>query len=291
MLNKTSLKGRQNFPEIMKYLDQKLLDTPIMIVGLIRNGVRTIEANIAILSKALSKFSEVHWLLVESDSTDSTEQLLREISERIPHFRYLSLGRLSEKMSQRTERLAFCRNAYRQEILSNPLYESIQHVIVSDLDDTNSLLCEEAILSCWERDDWDVVTANQKGPYYDIWTLRHPVWCTNDCWLEHRFLSQFGGHPADLTYACVYSKMIEVPTHLEWLEVDSAFGGLAIYKKSIMRNGQYLGLYPNGVEICEHVPFNIEIRQRGGRIFINPRLINTDYTEHSLPLKIFQTAN
>ncbi|MBU3616543.1 hypothetical protein [Polynucleobacter sp. JS-Polo-80-F4] len=269
----------------MKHVDQSLLDAPIMVVGLIRNGVATLEANIAVLSKALSKFSEVHWLLVESDSTDGTEQLLRDISERVPRFRYLSQGNLNEKMPQRTERLAFCRNVYRQEILNNPLYQQVKYVIVSDLDDTNSLLSEEAILSCWERDDWDVVTANQKGPYYDIWALRHPVWCSNDCWLEHRFLSQFNNRHLDLTYACVYSKMIEVPNHLDWLEVDSAFGGLAIYKKSTMKMGVYVGLYANGSEVCEHVPFNMGIRETGGRIFLNPRLINTDYTDHSLPLK------
>lgn len=269
----------------MKFVDKVLLDTPIIVVGLVRNGVPKLEENVTILNKALSKFSEVHWLLIESDSTDDTERLLKKISEKVPRFRYLSQGNLSEKMPQRTERLAFCRNVYLQEILNNPLYERINYAIVSDMDDTNSLLSEDAILSCWERDDWDVVAANQKGPYYDIWTLRHPVWCANDCWLEHRFLSQFGGNPNDLTYACVYSKMIEVPTHFEWLEVDSAFGGLAIYKKSIMSKSQYLGLYSNGVEICEHVPFNIGIRGGGGRIFINPRLINTDYTEHSLPLK------
>ena len=227
----------------------------------------------------------MYWLLVESDSSDGTEHILERLSKQIPLFRFLCQGNLSEKMQRRTERLAYCRNVYLQEILNNPIYEHVKYVVVSDLDDTNSLLSEEAVLSCWERDDWDVVTANQKGPYYDIWTLRHPVWCSNDCWLEHRFLSQFSNRPEDLIYACVYSKMIEVPTHLEWLEVDSAFGGLAIYKKSIMNKGGYVGLYPNGIEICEHVPLNMSIREAGGRIFLNPRLINTDYTEHSLPLK------
>jgi len=270
----------------MKYINQQLFDTPVLVVGLIRNGVNTIEANISTIRQALSKFSEVHWLLVESDSTDDTQQLLSQISGRIPLFRFLKQGDLRERMPLRTERLAFCRNVYLQETINNPMYEQVKYVIVSDMDDTNSLLSEEALLSCWERDDWDVCTANQKGPYYDIWALRHPVWCANDCWLEHRFLSQFNNRHDDLVYACVYSKMIEVPIHLEWLEVDSAFGGLAVYKKSAMKKGRYVGLYPNGIEICEHVPFNMGIRANGGRIFINPRLINTDYTEHSLPLKV-----
>jgi hypothetical protein len=76
-----------------------------------------------------------------------------------------------------------------------------------------------------------------------------------------------------------------LPLESDWLEVDSAFGGLAVYKKSVMMHGQYIGRYENGMEIAEHVPFHMEIRAHGGRILINPRLINTDYTEHSLPLK------
>jgi hypothetical protein len=83
--------------------------------------------------------------------------------------------------------------------------------------------------------------------------------------------------------------MINLPREAEWLEVDSAFGGLAIYKKSIMSQGSYIGLYDNGIEVCEHVPFHFGIRQKDGKIFINPRLINTDYTEHSLPLKAITT--
>lgn len=266
-------------------LDENFLKRPLLICGLVRNGAFVIEGNIEKLNQASSRFSEVHWLIIESDSSDDTVEVLDGLSRKIPNFRYLSLGNLTEKMPLRTERLAFCRNSYLQEIKQNTIYGNVEYVLVSDLDDTNALLTEESLLSCWQRDGWDVCTANQLGPYYDIWTLRHHLWSPGDCWLEHRFLSQFNSNHSNLTYACVYSKMIVVPPDFEWLEVDSAFGGLAIYKKSIMSQGTYIGLYDNGIEICEHVPLNFGIREQGGKIFINPKLINTDYTEHSLPLK------
>ena len=79
--------------------------------------------------------------------------------------------------------------------------------------------------------------------------------------------------------------MIQLPPTLEWLEVDSSFGGLGVYKKAVMCESEYIGLYDNGMEVCEHVPFHLRIRGSGKNIFINPRLINTDYTEHSAPLK------
>jgi hypothetical protein len=188
-------------------------------------------------------------------------------------------------MPLRTERIAHCRNIYLDEIRSNPLYKEVEYVIVSDLDNNNPLISEEAILSCWQRSDWDVCTANQLGPYYDIWALRHPLWSPEDCWLQHRFFSQFNRNGSDVLYACIFSKMIELPIESDWVEVDSAFGGLAIYKKSSMGFGRYIGLYTNGLEVCEHVPFHIAIKQNKGKIYINPRMINTDFTDHSMPLK------
>jgi glycosyltransferase involved in cell wall biosynthesis len=262
-----------------------LFDRPLLIVGLVRNGEGFIEKNIARLNEASSKFKKVHWLLIESDSTDATLSILANLSKKIENFKYISEGNLVEKFPLRTARIAHCRNIYLHEIRNNMAYQDVEFVIVSDLDDTNSLLTEEGLLSCWAQTGWDICTANQQGPYYDVWALRHPFWSPNDCWLGHQFLMQYSKRPNEVLYSCVFSKMIEIPQDSQWIEVDSAFGGLAIYKKSIMSHGEYIGLYDNGSEICEHVPFHSVIRNHGGRIFINPKMINTDYTEHSLPLK------
>lgn len=270
---------------------KNLFKNPILIVGCIRNGAITLGENIFQISRAVSEFSEVNWLLIESDSSDSTLSELEKVSEKNSNFRFISQGHLIESMPLRAERLAFCRNTYLQEIRTNPLYQEVEYIIVSDFDDTNKLLNKEAILSCWERNDWDICAANQQGPYFDVWALRHPFWSPGDCWLEHRFLSQFNRRPSELAYACIFSKMIELPIDAQWLEVDSAFGGLAVYKKTSMLKGAYIGLYPNGMEVCEHVPFHLAIKEGGGRIFINPRLINTDFTEHSLPLKGLTLSN
>lgn len=264
---------------------EQLFNTPFLVTGLVRNVAPLLEKNVMQLHQALSKFSEIHWLLIESDSSDETLEVLAELSKKIPKFRFLSKGNLKEGMPLRTERIAYCRNLYLDEISSNVVYKNVEFVIVSDFDNNTVLINEQAILSCWENSDWDVCTANQLGPYYDIWALRHPLWSPNDCWLQHRFMSQFDGNESNVLYACIFSKMIQLPIDMNWLEVDSAFGGLAIYKKTSMLCGRYIGLYENGLEVCEHVPFHMAIRNNQGKIYINPRLINTDFTDHSMPLK------
>lgn len=58
---------------------------------------------------------------------------------------------------------------------------------------------------------------------------------------------------------------------------------MAVYKKECFDKSEYVGLYEDGEEICEHVPFNQKLRKSGAKLFINPRLINANITEHSEP--------
>ena len=83
------------------------------------------------------------------------------------------------------------------------------------------------------------------------------------------------------TACAVYSRMIEIGEADDWIEVDSAFGGLGIYKIDFLRGLRYKGLNDHGEELCEHVPFHKAIKANGGRIFINPSLINAELTDHS----------
>jgi hypothetical protein len=152
--------------------------------------------------------------------------------------------------------------------------------MVADLDGMNSLLTERAVLSCWTRGEWDVCTANQRGPYYDIYALRHQWWSPNDWCSQYSFLLSHGARAARAYSASIYARMIRVREDSEWLEVDSAFGGLAIYRKQAMLSGEYIGLAADGTEQCEHVAFHKQLRQENKRIFINPKLINAGYTGH-----------
>ncbi|HEV2269406.1 MAG TPA: hypothetical protein VGR92_08110 [Steroidobacteraceae bacterium] len=253
----------------------------VLVVGTVRNCAGQVGAQAARLGSALAGFARVQWLLIESDSTDATVSRLQELAARSGDFDYLSLGNLRERMPLRTERIAFCRNAYLEQLRTDERYAQVDFVVVADFDGVNSLLTEEAVASCWRRDDWAVCAANQRGRYYDIWALRHAEWSPNDCWAQYRFLTRHGVSHAKAWSVCVRSRMVRIAREAHWIEVDSAFGGLAIYRRGALQHGRYVGSDAAGGECCEHLALHSELRAQGCRIFINPALINGDSRDHT----------
>jgi hypothetical protein len=92
------------------------------------------------------------------------------------------------------------------------------------------------------------------------------------------------GHPRALAIA-IHSRMVSLSPKAQWIEVDSAFGGLAIYRREALLAGRYRGMTDAG-PICEHVPLHAELRAQGYRIFINPALINARRTDHSARIRL-----
>jgi len=257
----------------------------VLVVGLARNCGLTIASEVATIGAALRGFRSVRWLVIESDSDDNTVEALSIMATHDPGFRYLSLGALRKGLPLRTERIAHCRNRYLQEIRSHADYHDVDFVVVADLDGMNGQLTSEGIASCFERDDWDACTANQSAPYYDVWALRHDLWSSGDCWEQQRFLAGLGMEPEEARYRAVYCKMIRLPMTSPWIEVRSAFGGLAIYTRRAMLSGGYAGVGADGRETCEHVAFNEGLTRQGMRIFINPKLINGSHSAHTEPVR------
>jgi glycosyltransferase involved in cell wall biosynthesis len=252
----------------------------IAVVGLARDCEATLDATLARIEVALSPGRLVHWCVVESDSSDRTPELLTTLAARRPRFTALSLGKLKERLPLRTQRIAHCRNAYLDWLRETTSRATIGHVLVTDLDGVIDRLDAEGLASCWLRADWSVCAANVEGPYYDIWALRHPEWCPGDCWREADFLIGLGASVDRARYAAVYSRMICLPPEAEWIEVESAFGGMALYRTEALLGARYHGLAADGGEVCEHVALHAQIRASGGRILINPRLLASSGTPH-----------
>jgi len=262
-------------------MTEDLSKLKILVAGTARNCEKTIRQDVAALNKALGFCQEVFWLIIESDSSDATTSKLESMAREFGNFRFFSLGRLAESLPLRTQRLAHCRNIYLDELWSNPIYADVSYLVVADFDGMNHLITAEGFQSCWTRSDWAACTANQRGPYYDIWALRHCEWNPGDWMKQHRFLSTHGVGSWRAGRAALYSKMITINETGAWIEVDSAFGGLAIYRRNALGGARYFGVNEVGEEICEHVSLNSQIRSRGHRIFINPRLINAGITRHA----------
>lgn len=266
-----------------------LLALEVALVGVTRNGARFLPSSLECMRRATGMFGRVHGLLVESDSTDHTLSVLRDLAQHWPALRFRTEGSLRERLPQRTARIAHCRNVYLDELAHNPLYAGVSHVIVADLDRVCRDLDTEALASCWAATEpWDVCTANQGDYYYDIWALRHPLWCPGDAWQEQKaLLPLLGKRAAD--EVALFSRMVHIDPKRSWIEVDSAFGGLAVYRREALLSGRYVGLDEAGREVCEHVTMHAQLRARGHRIFINPALINARRTQHAGRKKLWRT--
>lgn len=264
-------------------------DYKFLVLGVIRNGGSVLIEQVRTINRAFSKAGSFQWFVVESDSDDETVQTLGSLTEALPHFRFLSLGKMRDLHPQRTERIAIARNRCLKELRDFPGYQDVDYVVVADLDGVNAQLTEVGVRSCWmDAPQWDVCCANQSAPYYDIWALRHKDWSPNDCQAQYRFLLEHGASIEKALHVAVFGRMVRIASNDDWTEVDSAFGGLAIYRRQILESLSYQGLDGDGQEWCEHVSLHAQIKERGGRIFINPRLINGGWNEHSREMKMTQ---
>jgi hypothetical protein len=130
-----------------------------------------------------------------------------------------------------------------------------------------------------------------------MWTLRHPVLCPHDIW-EEVFDYSFKNHVSDeVAFNETFKRrLFSLSPDASPVEVDSAFGGFGIYKLSyvLQNKNPYLGSKvkllqnPNPFQIvrwqvCEHVHFNLGIRNLGGKLFILPQLVNANNARGYFP--------
>lgn len=259
------------------------MKTKLLVVSTVRDVSKTIRNDIKILRKALCPRFDTYWLFVESDSADNTISVLQQICLNDPTIRFISLGNLSSTLHHREARLAYCRNIYMHEIDYHHAYQHIPYVFVADCDGINHHLTASSIESCFNNGQkWDACFPNQKGPYHDIYALRHQTWnpiCVNR---QLEFLTAINVDIASSYRLALYSRMITIPLNNDWIEVASAFGGCAFYRLEAIRGKRYSCL-ENGRLVCEHVPFHHQLVQSGCSLYINPLFINSRINMHNRP--------
>jgi glycosyltransferase involved in cell wall biosynthesis len=263
------------------HLIEKISKENLVILGICRNVESDLESDVIKLIDAFQDFKSVHFRLVESDSTDGTLQVLERLSHQIHNFEFVSVGDLESTIPSRVKRIAHCRNICLQLLQGDSRLSGANYVAISDFDGVNSLLTRKGVLSCWEREDWDVCTANQDAPYYDIFALRHRTWSPNNCWKYESELMRGGMNPASAREKAVYSRQKRIPQNSPWIQVESAFGGLAIYRRNCLNGVSYNAVYENGEEDCEHIFIHKQIADKGYKIFINPKFINLGWNGHN----------
>lgn len=270
-----------------------------ILLGTVSNVAKKIEKDLNVVLKALSYFSSVKVFLVESDSKDSTLEVLESLREKKSNFEYITLGQLKDRVPDRIERIRICRNEYIQFIRSLKSADLPEYVIIADLDGMNGKLTHKAITSCFVRSDWDAVFSNQRGGYYDILALRHDIWQPLDyndelAWYRSlvipkrpNYLQLYESLRLRFNYDqarnyAIYRKMLRFKISHPWIEVNSAFGGIGIYKSEVLLKYDYSSEHDYGKGISEHVSFHSKMRRDGLKLFINPAFINEGWNTYNI---------
>jgi FkbM family methyltransferase len=223
-------------------------------------------------------------VIVENDSKDGTRDTLGRWARAQPNRVLLTIEGLGS-VTSRTGRLALARNAYLDFIAANPI-RAADFLVVLDFDAVNSEPISEiafgnAIGLLAQNPGVAAVFACSDPAYYDIWPLRHPEWCPGDVWVEVREERELP--PALAVERYVYSRQVVIPETAQPIQVQSAFGGLGIYRSSAIQGARYDGVTASGVECSEHVPFNAKVAERG-TLLILPTLRNRAPLEHLRPM-------
>jgi hypothetical protein len=276
----------------------RIIDKRAVFVGCARNcavALPHVLDNILSMSRL---FLESAFIFVENDSQDATQTNLRRWCDGGRNARLIVLDGLADFCSIRTLRLEIARNRYLSLVRSE--YSSYDFLFVVDCDEVNAARIDlgavrRAINFLTEEENRAAVFANAKGIYYDLWALRHRLRCPGDIWEEACDYAIAHEVTDEEAFRETFSKRIITiaPDQAMPMEVDSAFGGLGIYKiPSIMRNGKrhvgynvkhipagVIGLRQDGMracgwQCCEHVSFNAGFRERGDKLFVLPYLIN-----------------
>ena len=241
------------------------------------DGVLT---NIEALGSAYDAYQLV---IVENNSADDTRRRLREYAATRSNVRLIEADWLDKAHPKRGDRLAVARNLYMNAV-REPHYSDCDDLVVLDFDNVNCKPIDLASFRAarrwlWQEPDRRGVFANSTPFYYDIWALRHPTWCPDDCWgAVRRAQATIGFDEAVRRY--VASRQIAIAPATPPIDVDSAFGGLGIYRREAALAGSYIGLDPEGQETCDHVAFNASAKGTDGVLAIYPALQNQTAREH-----------
>lgn len=252
----------------------------IVVCGLARDCLGNLRRNWKSLEHAAADLAELHWIIVENDSTDGTREWLERRAEEDPcvhvigkPIRRPSIPESSGSTARpwfsfrRIGLMASLRNQYLDhlETLGGP--EKFDALLVVDFDVRE---LPAARLRWWLGNLSVDAAVTAFGTYwrhvfrkgfYDVFAFAEendpePL-C--DPWIQNR-------------RAILYERFRNAA---ENVPVLSNFNGLALYPATLLSGARYDAL-PNAdpeVEcLCEHIAFHRKIIANGGHILLDPRL-------------------
>lgn len=264
------------FPMKVERLNQDttrglLAEKKILFIGCARDCEQGAARSLAILQSLGQHFSTCKIAIYENDSKDQTVAVLNDHQARMD-LTVISEQGLDQQMPARTHRLAYARN----KLLGWAFNQESDYIAVVDMDTVLTDRFDPAgFISNFELESvWDAVFPVNEHFYYDLWALRKDKLVEGDYYTRMNELDAALGSN-QCRWLGAHSMQIDLRSAPGWIDVDSAFGGMGIYKTKTVFNAKprYLGHDITGAELCEHVPFNQELKRNGANLYINPKFI------------------
>lgn len=241
----------------------------IAFTGCARNCEGKLLEGIELAERLGRYFKSSQILVYENDSTDRTREVLASLAAQ-GRIQLLTESHLDFHLPFRTQRLSYARNKLMREVRRH----HPDLFCVMDLDGINgSDFSEAGFLSNFSYlPCWDAVFPANTSLYYDIWAFRNQDLCPAD--YERRLNTMNPALGSDAIFDLCLNQLQKIDfTKLNgWLPVDSAFGGMGLYKTSKFQFANYCGT-AGDYEACEHVSFHRDAVEAGAKLYINPAFL------------------
>jgi len=239
----------------------------------VKNEEKNLELLFKTIDNIVNLFKEYYIIFVESDSKDDSKKIIQK---------YIKIKKNSIMITKnfnnnfnRLKKLEISRNIYLDYIKKNKFLRKFDYMFVLDCGNVNNKLTQEMIKKSITKRVWTAIFPTQSIFYYDIWALRIKKLLNHDCF--EMFLNQINQN-TKLDQKKIFYQNVSKFFFLNnfyasrYIKVNSAFGGLGIYKiKNILKFSYNSKKSTNS----EHVVFNEKINKKFGNLFIDKKLINS----------------
>lgn len=236
----------------------------VNIVSIARNAMPRLTNTLALVDEVRAEFKRCRMFVFENDSTDDTAEVLDDHAEKNEWFTasHDTWGGEDSRGFERsrTERLAKARNICLDWVRANG--QANEYTVVLDLDPDMGFSVAGVLNSIgWLREmprhvgvmaSYSLmrlaVNDEVRVAHYDSWAARL------NWWRDRR------GEDGGMSWFSLLLPPVGSPP----IPMNSAFGGLCVYKTESILAGSYSG------EDCEHVPHHRRLNEAGWQLFLNP---------------------
>ena len=250
-----------------------MINKKVVICCPVKNEQKTLNRFFKLISKLIYNSLDYFVIFVESDSTDKSVYLIEKFLKN----KKGTLLRFENNQNfNRFKNLEVSRNKYLDYISKSDELIKFDYLMAMDVDGVNNKLeFQDLDKSIKMLDDWTAIFPSQKFLYYDIFALRlnkllndSYVNIIKDDFKNKKFKNLKSNFSFNLKKYFFLRKLVDK----RFIEVDSAFGGMGLYKLNRIIEFRYDSL--NGSQ-CEHVKLNKDLSKKYGNLFIDFKLINS----------------